>query len=230
MITLCRAASRNGPGSRQEVWLTSYPEGDQPPAPGDGPLETLEEWRLPPGAGVPRPREQSAEVVTYLREGALAYEDSTGLRGVIQAGEFRRTTAGGSLRRRETNASRTHWAHLFEMRLRPPPAGSESGHELRRFSAAQRRGLLCIVASPDGRNDSLRLQQDTLVHSALLQAGQHVVHQLGPGRRAWLHVVVGEVSLDDALLGTGDGAGVVAERAVSLTARVESEILLLDLG
>ena len=40
----------------------------------------------------------------------------------------------------------------------------------------------------------------------------------------------GEVSLDDVVLVTGDGAGITAERAVSLTAREEAEILLLDLG
>jgi redox-sensitive bicupin YhaK (pirin superfamily) len=57
-----------------------------------------------------------------------------------------------------------------------------------------------------------------------------VVHELSPGRSAWLHVVQGEVTLGDDVLGTGDGAGVTAERAVSLTAREETEILLLDVG
>ena len=86
------------------------------------------------------------------------------------------------------------------------------------------------MASADGRRDSLRVHHDILAHSALLEPGQHVVHQLEPGRRAWLHVVLGEVTLGDLLLGTGDGAGFTAERAVSLRARVESEGLLLDLG
>jgi hypothetical protein len=40
--------------------------------------------------------------------------------------------------------------------------------------------------------------------------------------------VQGEVTLDDLVLVTGDGAGVTAERAVSLTARESSEILLFD--
>jgi redox-sensitive bicupin YhaK (pirin superfamily) len=56
------------------------------------------------------------------------------------------------------------------------------------------------------------------------------VRELAPGRCAWLHIVQGEVTLGDFVLGTGDGAGVTAEPAVSLTAREESEILLIDLG
>jgi redox-sensitive bicupin YhaK (pirin superfamily) len=66
--------------------------------------------------------------------------------------------------------------------------------------------------------------------SALLEPGQHLVHELSPGRIAWLHLVEGEVTLGDIILTTGDGAGVTAERAVSLTAQSEAEILLLDLG
>jgi quercetin 2,3-dioxygenase len=56
------------------------------------------------------------------------------------------------------------------------------------------------------------------------------VHELRDGRSAWLHLVEGEVTLGDVVLSTGDGAGLTAERAVSLTAREETEILLVDLG
>ena len=68
------------------------------------------------------------------------------------------------------------------------------------------------------------------MYSALLSSGQHVAHELSPGRTAWLHLVEGEVTLGDIVLTTGDGAGVAAERAVSLTAQSEAEILLVDLG
>ena len=68
------------------------------------------------------------------------------------------------------------------------------------------------------------------MYSALLDPGKHVVHELSQGRSAWLHLVQGAVTLGDIVLTTGDGAGFTAERAVSLTAREETEILLLDIG
>jgi hypothetical protein len=139
-------------------------------------------------------------------------------------------TAGRGIRHSETNASRTDSAHVFQIWLRPSEAGLPPSHEQKRFSAAERRGVLCVVASPDGRRGSLRIHQDALMCSALLDPGQHVVHELSYGRSAWLHVVRGEVTLGDTVLAAGDGAGVSAERAVSLTAREESEILLFDLG
>ena len=232
MIALRRAKERHLDRHRkQEVWLTFHPQdlADQV-IDGFGTLESLSEDRLPPGAGVPRHRHHDAEIITYVREGALGYEDSMGRSGVIRAGEFQRMTAGRSLRHSETNASRTDWAHVFQIGLRPWEAGLESAHEQKRFSAAERRGGLCVVASPDARRGSLRIHQDALMYSAMLDPGQHVVHELSLGRRAWLHIVEGEVTLGDVVLSAGDGAGFTAERAVSLTAQEEAEILLVDIG
>jgi redox-sensitive bicupin YhaK (pirin superfamily) len=148
---------------------------------------------------------------------------------VIQAGEFRRVTVGRGLRYSAANASRTYWTHVFHIQLRPLELGLESSCEQRRFSAAERRGALCVIASPDARGRSLRVHQDAVMYSALLERGQHVVHELGPERAAWLHIVHGEVTLDEFVLTTGDGAAIMIERAVSLTARAKTEILLFDL-
>ncbi len=232
MITLRRANERHHDRRRKrEVWHTFHPEDRADAlAGGFGTLEILDEDRLPPGAGVPRHPHRDAEIVTYVREGSLAHEDSMGRSGVIHAGEFQRMTAGRGIRHSETNASRTDWAHVFQIWLRPSEAGLEPSHEQKRFSAAERRGGLCVVASPDARRGSLPIHQDALVYSAMLDPGQHVIHELSQGRRAWLHLVQGEVTLGDTVLTTGDGAGVTAEPAVSLTAREETEILLVDLG
>jgi quercetin 2,3-dioxygenase len=232
MITLRRAKERQHERHRKrEVWLTFYSDAaPHPLAGGFGTLEILNEDRLSPGAGTPRHPTHDAEIVTYVHEGALAYEDSMGGSGVIHAGEFQRMTAGRGIRCTETNPSRTDWAHVFQIWLRPAESELEPSHEQKRFSAAERRGVLCVVASPDARRGSLRIHQDALMYSAMLDPGQHVVHELSQGRSAWLHLVQGEVTLGDVVLTTGDGAGVTAERAVSLTAREQTEILLLDLG
>jgi len=233
MITLRRAAERHhARRRRREVWLTFHSSTDDIDslADGFGVLEILNEDLLPPGAVIPIHLQRDAEIVSYVLEGALAHEDSTGRSGVIHAGEFQRRTVGRGIRHSETNASRTSWAHVFQMSLHPSQVGREPSHEQRRFSAGQRRGVLCVVASPDGRRGSLLVQQDALIYSALLDVGQHVVHELPTGRSAWLHIVRGEVTLLDVVLTTGDGAGIIGERAVSLTAREETEILLVDLA
>lgn len=233
MINVRRSAERHHDRRRkQEIWTTFTAEDRSDTlSTGFGTLERLNEDLLPPGAGFSRHVPRSGELVTYVREGALAYEDSMGRSGIIHAGEFQRMTLSSNIRHSETNASRTDWAHAFQIWLRPTEAGLEPDREQRRFSAAQRRGALCVFASPDARRGSLRIHQDAQLYSAILEPGQHVVHELSLGRRAWLHVVQGTVMLDaEYALATGDGAGFTGERVVSLTASGNSEILLFDVG
>ncbi|HEX6272594.1 MAG TPA: pirin family protein [Polyangiaceae bacterium] len=231
LIAIRRAHERHHDRrGKREAWFTFH-AGDRADSLGDnlGSLELFSEGRLPPGTRVPRYPLRDAEIVTYVREGALAYEDSKGRSVVLCAGEFQRMTPGRGIRCNETNASRTDWAHVFQVGLRPSQGAFEPGHEQKRFSAAERRGVLCLVASPDSRKGSLGVHQDARIYSALLDPGQHLVHELAEERQAWLHVVAGDVSLGDFVLSAGDGAGITAERAVSITAQESSEILLVDL-
>jgi redox-sensitive bicupin YhaK (pirin superfamily) len=232
MITLRRAKERrHDRHPKRDVWFTFHPrDRADPRADRFGQLESLRESRLSPGTISSEDAYHDAEIVTYVREGALAYEDAPGRTGVIQAGEFQGTTAGRGIRRSEKNASRSSWAQVFQFLLAPSEPGLEPGHEQKRFSVAERRGGLCVVASADARRGSLRIHQDAVMCSAVLEPGQHVVHELSRGRIAWLHLVEGEATLGDFVLITGDGAGVTAERTVSLTAQSETEILLLDVG
>lgn len=213
----------------QGVWFTFYPQDRKDElADGFGILELLNEHHLPPGATVAHHAHRDAEIVTYVREGALAHEDSHGRSGIIQAGEFHRMTTREGVRHRETNASPTSWARLFQIGLRPDRAEIELGQEQKRFGGGERRGALCLIGSPDARHGSLQLHQDAYLFSAILSPGHHVIHELGKHRNAWLHLIEGEVALPDLVLRAGDGVGISGERAVSLTSRRESEILLLD--
>lgn len=232
MIVLRRAEQRRyHSGPRGEVWHTFFPQhGSEPLAQGFGTLESLDEERRPVGSGHRRYRHRDAELLTYVREGALTYQDSTGSAGVLSAGEFMRRTTDRLLRHGESNGSPQHGAHLFHLWIGPNARASAAGHEQRRFGAGERRAGLCVVASPDGRRGSVRVHQNTLVFSALLEPGQHVAHELRPGRTAWLHVVQGEVALGEVVLGAGDGVGITQERVLSLTAREASEILVVDQG
>ena len=160
-------------------------------------------------------------------EGTLEYRDSLGRASAMQAGEFRRMSVGGDVRSTETNSSRTDWTRLFRVGF-CSSAGLQCDPEQKRFSVAQRRDGLCLIASATARAGSLRIRDDALLYSALLRPGQHLVHQLPPERRAWLHVVNGEVVLRGLVLTSGAAIGISAELAVSFTARTEAEVLLAE--
>jgi quercetin 2,3-dioxygenase len=225
MIALRKASERLHKGWRRRVaWLTFGPTD------GWSDIESLTECRLAPRVGIPRVSLRDVEVLTYVCEGALAFEDTLGGSGVVQAGEFQHITAGRGIHHSQKNASSTDIVRFIQIGLRPWKLDLDPEHDQKRFTTAQRRGGLCIIASHDARGGSLRIHQDAQIYSALLDPGTHVVHELAPARCQWLHIVQGEVELDDTVLTTGDGAGISAQRALSFTAREESEILLIDLG
>ncbi len=233
MITLRRAEEREHQRRRSgEAWLSFSPQDRAAGlAAGFSHLRVFEERRLLPRNSRRQPIEEGAEIITYVREGTLAYEDSTGRTGLISAGEFQRMTAGRAVRYGATNTSPTNWAHVFQLWLRPSTVGRMvPGHEQKRFSLAERRGIMCLVASPDGQKGSLQLHQDAFVFSTLLDRGQHVVHELREGRCAWLHIVQGAAHCGGMVMGTGDGAGFETEAAVSLTASEATEVLIVDLS
>ncbi|MBE2250695.1 MAG: pirin family protein [Myxococcus sp.] len=231
MITLRRANSRHvdeltSPG----VWHSFYPfaESGQPHLSGFSVLEELDEDRLPPGAELPRHPHRPVEWLTYVHEGALAWVDELGCSGVLRAGEFQRVASGRQHRHREVNASSTEWVHVFRLGLRPSNV-LVAGHEQRRFSLAERRGALQLVASHEPVEGVLRLDQDVRVYSAFLEPGHHVARALEPGRVAWVQMVSGDAAVQGDWLSTGDGAAVSHERVVSITAATEAEVLIIDL-
>ena len=199
-------------------------------------LEALNEETPIPQMSLHPHSSEDIEIVTYVREGTLINQDWSGGLGRIESGEFQRTSAACKLRHRVINGSLLNPAHVFQSCITPDGNEFEPGTEQRRFPVADRQGVLRLVASSDGRDGSLRIQQDLRMYSSVLLSGHHLVHELTKGRAAWLHVVKGRVLLkgrvvlQDQCLGTGDAAALEMEEAVSFTAEIPSEILLFDLA
>ena len=230
MITCRRSEERfHERRHRQELWLTFFPRDrasrDQT---GFGVLESVSQHSLPPRAIASRQVHLDTEILTYVRAGKLRYEDSGHGSGLIGAGQFQLSSTGRGIRRVETNASRGSWTTYFQAWLRADEPGLEPSRQQKRFGVATRRGGLRTVASPDGREGSLRLHQDAFIYSAILDVGHQLVHDLADRRKAWLHVVEGQVLVEDEVLNTGDGAGVMSRSSMALRARVATEVLLFD--
>lgn len=231
MIVVRRALERQHVAQPQsKAWHTFFKEDETSAlADGFGILVIVNELGLAPQTTGSLASKPNAEVITYVLQGNIAYEDSAGVAGVIHAGEFQRMDGARRIRYRETSALPAKWAHVFQIGLRSDPPKDAPSSEQKRFTLAQRQGVLCTIASRKGGRTSLSIREDARLFSAVLDPGQHVVHALGVGRKAWLHLVHGKVSLGGTVLCTGDGAGLTGERSVSVTARTRSELLLIDL-
>jgi redox-sensitive bicupin YhaK (pirin superfamily) len=187
-----------------------------------------EDW-VRGGAGFGTHPHNDMEIVTYVLAGTLAHKDSTGGVGHIRAGEVQRMTAGTGLTPSEYNASETEEVHLYQIWLRPNQTGLTPGYEQKAFAETEKQGRWRVVASPDGRDGSLTINQDATLYLAALTGGTSLVYELPAGRRAWLQVTRGQVRVGTDTLNAGDGAAITDEAEVTLLAENDAEVMLFDL-
>jgi hypothetical protein len=149
---------------------------------------------------------------------------------VVRPGDVQRMSAGTGIRHSEFNPSTTDPLHFLQIWLLSATAGLQPGYEQKTFSDAEKRGKLRLVASPDGREGSVKIRQANELYATVLGAGESVKHALKPERHAYVQVARGSVTLNGAKLGTGDGAAISAEKSVELTGVDDAEVLLFDLA
>jgi len=193
-------------------------------------LRVINEDVIAPGGGFATHGHRDMEILTYVLEGALAHRDSLGNGSTIQPGEVQVMHAGTGIEHSEFNASHAEPVHLLQIWILPDKPGHVPGYQQRAFGGAQTKGKLRLVASRDGRADSLLIHQDASVFAGKLTAGAALDHALAPGRSAWVQVAKGAVTLNGVALAAGDGAAVTDETELSLRADAASEILLFDLA
>src|SRR5262249_38290062 len=151
-------------------------------------------------------------------EGALQHRDSLGNGSVIRPGDVQRMTAGTGGRHSELNASRSEPVHLLQIWILPATTGLAAGYEQTTVAEKNRRGVLRLVAAPDGRDGAVTIHQDVQLYASVLAPGEKVTHTLPRGRFAWVQVARGAVTLNGRTLTHGDGAAVSDETALAIVA------------
>ena len=232
MIIVRRGNER---GSTQLDWLDSrhtFSFGDyyDPKHMGFSHLRVINEDRVIAGAGFPTHSHRDMEIITYVLEGSLAHEDSTGTSSVIRVGDVQRMSAGTGISHSEYNASKTEPVHFLQIWIVPNETGLQPGYEQRSFDLQKKSGNRVLVAAPDARDGAVKLHQDAELWLADLPKGGELAFPLKARRRAWLQVVRGQMRLSGATLKAGDGAGINDENVVGVKAMEQSEILLFDLA
>ena len=231
-ITVRPAAER---GRTDWGWLDSrhtfsFGEYHDPRNMGFRRLRVINDDRVEPGAGFGTHGHRDMEILSYVLEGGLEHRDSTGGGGVIRPGEIQFMRAGTGVTHSERNASDTEPVHFLQIWIVPDTRGLPPRYDQRTFDAdAAGRGFV-LLASKDGRDGSIQIQQDVALWMTRLRAGEERAHALPASRHAWLHVARGAVTLDGRALGEGDGVALSEEAGVRLEGRADAEVLLFDLA
>lgn len=194
-------------------------------------LRVMNDDSIAGGGGFGKHPHRDMEIVTYVLEGALEHRDSMGNGSVIRPGDVQYMSAGTGVAHSEFNASETEPVHLYQIWMFPEKMGLKPAYDQKNFSEAEKRGKLRLLASPDGRDGSVRIRQDNELYATVLGEGESVRHELRASRHAYVQVARGSVKLNgEQQLEEGDGAALSAEKAVELTGVKDAEVLLFDLA
>ena len=232
MITLRKAEER---GHADHGWLNAYhsfsfADYHDPQHMGFGSLRVINEDRVQPGKGFGTHGHRDMEIITYILEGALEHKDSMGNGSVIRPGDVQRMSAGKGVQHSEFNPSQSELVHLLQIWIEPNVTGMQPSYEEKYFDAASKRGRLRLIASGDGREGSVTIHQDASVYAALIDGAERASHALAAGRKAYIHVARGKVTVNGQPLAAGDALKATGESAVVLEQGEQAEVLLFDLA
>ena len=231
MITIRKSDER---GYFDHGWLKtrhtfSFADYHDPEFMGYRTLRVINEDRVAPGEGFGRHPHRDMEILSYVLEGGLQHQDSTGGGGVIRPGDVQRMSAGTGVVHSEFNALADEPVHFLQIWILPERRDIAPGYEQKNFGDEVRNALR-LVASQDGRDGSLTIHQDASVFASRLDAAGEVVYAPAKGRGIWIQVARGSVTVGGETLRQGDGATIEGESSIGIRAEESSEFLLFDLS
>jgi redox-sensitive bicupin YhaK (pirin superfamily) len=194
-------------------------------------LRVLNDDRVKGGNGFDTHAHDNFEIFTYMIEGALRHQDSMGNGAIIRRGDVQLMSAGSGLTHSEHNASATEQAHLLQVWFFPKTRDTSPHYKDARFDEARKKDRLCLMVSPDGRDDSLVINQDVLIYASLLDQGSPPLeYAVTQDRHVWIQIAQGSLVLNGHHLEAGDGVGITSEQNLIFTQAHNAEFLVVDMA
>ncbi|TBR35975.1 MULTISPECIES: pirin family protein [Dyella] len=231
MIQVRTSAER---GLAEHGWLSSrhtfsFAEYFDPRHMGFGPLRVINEDQVQGGQGFGTHGHQNMEIISYVLGGALEHKDSMGTGSVLHYGDVQRMSAGTGVRHSEFNHDPNDPVHFLQIWIMPERNGVKPSYEEKHFDEASKRGQLRLIVSPDGRDGSLRMNQDALLYASILDGSDRVTRALAEGRLGYVHVARGSLTANGVVLKAGDALKLDGESEIVLDAAQDAEVLVFDL-
>ena len=219
-------------GHANHGWLNarhhfSFANWYDPKRMGWGALRVWNDDEIAPKSGFPPHPHEDMEIITYVRTGAITHQDSLGNKGRTEAGDVQVMSAGAGIRHAEYNLE-DETTTLFQIWIQPSARGGQPQWGAKPFPKDDRSGRFVVLASGMGDADALPIRTNGRVLGATLKAGEETTYELGAGRHAYLVLAEGEVEVNGVVLNPRDGAAIEGEPVLTIRARSDAELVLVD--
>jgi len=219
-------------GHANHGWLDShhsfsFADYYDPQHMGFGPLRVINEDRVKAGSGFGTHGHRDMEIISYVLEGSLGHKDSMGTGSTIVPGDVQRMSAGRGVQHSEFNNEKSGVTHFLQIWIEPNVRGIPPSYEQKHFEAAQKRGRLRLIASPDGASGSVKIHQDALIYAGLFDGRENASYDL-KNERGYVHVARGRVTVNGHRLEAGDALK-TEEGVIEIEGGEQAEVLVFDL-
>jgi len=188
-------------------------------------LRVINDDMVMPGKGFEEHGHRDMEIISYVIEGALKHEDSSGNNYIVPAGEVQRMSAGRGVTHSEFNASQTEKVKFLQIWIKPNVKGIEPGYEQKKLP---QHGSLTRLVTPDGENDTLSIHQDATISRLVLKRDENIRLETEV-RIGYLHLIKGKITVSDQQFKEGDAFSVDSNQGVEIEANTDIEALWFDL-
>lgn len=232
MLTLRKAQNR---GYADHGWLKSFHSfsfaGYQDPQfMGWGNLRVINEDRVAAGMGFGKHGHRNMEIISYVLSGELAHEDSMGNVKGIPPGDVQRMSAGTGVTHSEFNHAKDQTTHFLQIWIEPNVMEVAPSYEQKTIPENNKQGKLCLVASPQGGDNAVKIHADAKMYAGLFKAGESTTLSLDPSRKGYVHLIKGELVVNDITLQGGDALFIEGENELVIKGGNNAEVLIFDLS
>lgn len=197
---------------------------------GWGNLRVINEDRIEAGKGFGEHSHQNMEIISYVLSGELAHRDSLGNVKGIPPGDVQRMSAGTGVQHSEFNHATGQQTHFLQIWLLPNQQGVQPSYEQKTVPTQHKQGALVLIASEQGQGDAVKIYADAKLYAGLFDQAQTASLTLDPKRKAYVHLIKGELKVNDLSLRAGDALLVSDETELTLTNGQGAEVLVFDLA
>ena len=232
MLTLRKSQDR---GYADHGWLKSFHSFSfagyyDPQFMGWGNLRVINEDRVAAGMGFGKHGHRNMEIISYVLSGELAHEDSMGNVKGIPPGDVQRMSAGTGVTHSEFNHAKDQTTHFLQIWIEPNVTEIAPSYEQKTIPSIDKLGKLCLIASPNGADHSVKIHADAKVYVGLFNGSQSQKLDLDPERKAYVHLVKGTLQINGIALSTGDALLIEKEASLLISDGQDAEVMIFDLS
>jgi redox-sensitive bicupin YhaK (pirin superfamily) len=220
-------------GHADHGWLDarhhfSFASYRDPARMGWGNIRVWNDDTIAPKTGFDPHPHNDMEIVTFVRTGAITHRDSLDNEGRTEAGDVQVMSAGSGIVHSEFNLE-DEATTLFQIWIIPDRTGEAPSWGQRRFPRAERSGDWTILASgaPEA-DDALPIRADARVLAAALKGGQTIAYDPEPGRHLYLVAPTGRIVVNGIAVEARDGVAISGENRITVEARSDAEVVMVD--